>query len=100
MGLEGFLPYLLCRDRTQSDGPSAMLTIHLVVPATGELNADGEPDRISVHLDGEAALASPFGRCLAAEIHRRVDGVEVPTPMPVRAEREMRLGLTVRARTR
>ncbi len=53
-----------------------------------------------MHLDGAAALASPLGRCLAAEIHRRLDGVQVPAPMPVRAEREMKLGLTVRGRSR
>jgi hypothetical protein len=99
-GLEGFLPYLACRGRAGSDGPPAPLTIHLVVPATGEVNADGELDRISVHLDGEAALASPLGQCLAAELRRRLDDVRLPSPLPVGAEREMRLGLVVRGRPR
>jgi hypothetical protein len=96
-GLDGFLPLSLCRPG--SDGKIGQLRIHLVVPASGELNADGEVGKISAHLDGDG-LEIPFGRCLAAEIHKRVGGVAVPAPMPVRAEKELRLGGTIPAHPR
>ena len=49
---------------TQRFPPSGSLTVRFVVPAAGEVNEDGLPERISFRLTGPVA-ATPHGHCLA-----------------------------------
>ena len=48
-------------------------------------------------MDG-TAVATRFGKCVLAELHRRIAGVPVPQPMPRRASREIRVGGRIPAR--
>jgi hypothetical protein len=80
ISLVGTGPIATCRERFT---PLGFLQIEIVVPAVGELNADGRPDEISAHVDG-SAIQNDFGKCVAAEVRKRFEGVR-PPPLTKRA---------------
>jgi hypothetical protein len=65
------------KDCLQRFPATGSLTVRFVLPATGELNDDGLPDRVSFRLEGTPAEA-PFGACLAALLAPAVSAYRPP----------------------
>lgn len=63
-----------CKERAPGPGK---LSVHLLLPASGETNDDGVPGRISFRL-GESLADAPLGRCIGERLAASAATFELP----------------------